>query len=74
MKKLRKQLDKFPHLSSGDFQPWKDMQGVDWDNDNRYDSWGNGEWPELIPNDTHLHRPKRLCRNLKEMCGSSALK
>jgi alpha-amylase len=50
MKKLRRALDQFPHLSSDDFQPWKDMQGVDWDNDNRYDSWGNGEWPELIPN------------------------
>ena len=51
MKKLRTHLDKFPHLSSADFQPWRDMQGVDWDNDNRYDSWGNGEWPELIPNE-----------------------
>jgi hypothetical protein len=51
MKKLRARLDEFPHLNSDDFQPWRDMQGVDWDNDNRYDSWGNGEWPELIPND-----------------------
>jgi hypothetical protein len=50
MKKLREELDKFPHLSAHDFQPWKDMQGTDWDNENRYDSWGNGEWPELIPN------------------------
>ncbi len=50
MKNLRAKLNSFPNLTAEDFQPWRDMQGADWDNENRYDSWGNGEWPELIPN------------------------
>ncbi len=64
MKKLRAYLDGFPHLNAEDFQPWRDMQGADWDNDNRYDSWGNGEWPELIPNtkviDLHIQHLTHL--------------
>ena len=39
----------FPHLTQSDFAPWRDMQGAAWDDQNRYESWGNGEWPELLP-------------------------
>lgn len=48
---LYKKLDSYPNLNRDDFMPWRDMQGEDWDNINRYESWGNGEWPELVPND-----------------------
>lgn len=44
---LYAKLDEFPHLTRDDFEPWRDMQGADWDNDQRFESWGNGEWPEL---------------------------
>lgn len=46
---LRAKLDEFPHLTRDDFAPWRDMQGPDWDNEHRYESWGNGEWAELLP-------------------------
>lgn len=49
MESMYAKLSWFPHLSRRDFAPWRDMQGVDWDNENRYESWGNGEWPELLP-------------------------
>jgi len=37
-----------PWLDAEDFQwPWFKMEGPHWDNDNRYEGWGNGEWSEL---------------------------
>mmetsp|Transcript_80122 Transcript_80122/g.166679 ORF Transcript_80122/g.166679 Transcript_80122/m.166679 type:complete len:796 (+) Transcript_80122:2654-5041(+) len=37
-----------PSLCADDFQwPWFNMSGPHWDNDNRYEGWGNGEWSEL---------------------------
>lgn len=58
MAALRQKLNQFPHLDQSDFAPWRDMQGADWDNDHRYESWGNGEWPELIasPKVIGLHK------------------
>lgn len=54
IKKLYDRLSMFPDLSVADFQPWRDMQGDDWDNEHRYESWGNGEWPELKPTERVL--------------------
>jgi len=37
-----------PTLDAEDFQwPWFKMVGPHWDNENRYEGWGNGEWSEL---------------------------
>eukprot|EP00929_Paragymnodinium_shiwhaense_P118997 TRINITY_DN90890_c0_g1_i1.p1 TRINITY_DN90890_c0_g1~~TRINITY_DN90890_c0_g1_i1.p1 ORF type:complete len:783 (+),score=174.35 TRINITY_DN90890_c0_g1_i1:69-2351(+) len=37
-----------PHLEVEDFQwPWFMMSGPHWDDDHRYEGWGNGEWSEL---------------------------
>eukprot|EP00439_Symbiodinium_sp_Y106_P034919 s6497_g4.t1 len=37
-----------PVFDAEDFQwPWFEMSGEHWDNDNRYEGWGNGEWSEL---------------------------
>lgn len=47
IEKLYQHLLIFPHLTLDDFEPWHDMQGENWDNEYRYESWGNGEWPEL---------------------------
>ncbi len=68
MAALYAKLEQFPHLSSADFAPWRDMQGADWDNEQRYESWGNGEWPELRPTANVLRLHKQHLRLLYE-CG-----
>mmetsp|Transcript_46807 Transcript_46807/g.105117 ORF Transcript_46807/g.105117 Transcript_46807/m.105117 type:complete len:622 (+) Transcript_46807:245-2110(+) len=41
-----------PTLDAEDFQwPWFEMSGENWDNENRYEGWGNGEWSELRPSE-----------------------
>lgn len=59
IKLLYTRLSEFPHLTVEDFQPWRDMQGDDWDNDFRYESWGNGEWPELKPTENVISLHKK---------------
>ncbi|CAE7637305.1 unnamed protein product [Symbiodinium pilosum] len=47
---LKRRLDDAvgPVLDAEDFQwPWFEMSGEHWDNENRYEGWGNGEWSEL---------------------------
>eukprot|EP00927_Polykrikos_kofoidii_P065174 TRINITY_DN60964_c0_g1_i1.p1 TRINITY_DN60964_c0_g1~~TRINITY_DN60964_c0_g1_i1.p1 ORF type:complete len:481 (+),score=67.52 TRINITY_DN60964_c0_g1_i1:56-1498(+) len=48
--------------------PWHQMDGADWDNENRYEGWGCGEWSELkdCPKTVDAH-----CRHLQTLfdCG-----
>lgn len=58
---LQRRLDKAvgPTLGIEDFQwPWFMMSGPHWDNENRYEGWGNGEWSELrhCPNVVKVHQ------------------
>jgi alpha-amylase len=68
IEKLYDKLNMFPHLTRQDFAPWRDMQGDDWDNDHRYESWGNGEWPELLPTENVLRIHNQHLRILWD-CG-----
>mmetsp|Transcript_69831 Transcript_69831/g.188124 ORF Transcript_69831/g.188124 Transcript_69831/m.188124 type:complete len:401 (+) Transcript_69831:3-1205(+) len=48
-----------PTFDADDFQwPWFKMEGRHWDNDNRYEGWGNGEWSELrhCPKVVEVHK------------------
>jgi len=64
---LKKRLSQAvgPSLDAEDFQwPWFKMHGPHWDNKNRYEGWGNGEWSELrhCPKVVDVH--KRHLRDL----------
>lgn len=60
-------LSEFPGLDRNDFMPWRDMQGEDWDNHNRYEGWGCGDWAELRPTDNVLNRHKQHINILIEL-------
>jgi len=49
----------FPGLTRDDFHPWKDMMGDDWDNENRFEGWGAGEWSDLKPTEKVLLRHQK---------------
>jgi len=50
---------RFPGLDREDFHPWKDMMGDDWDNENRFEGWGAGEWSDLKATEKVLLRHQR---------------
>eukprot|EP00802_Teleaulax_amphioxeia_P010673 Tamp_10702.p1 GENE.Tamp_10702~~Tamp_10702.p1 ORF type:complete len:641 (+),score=109.04 Tamp_10702:161-1924(+) len=37
----------FPPLTRDDFHPWKACGPEDWDNENRFHVWGDGQWCDL---------------------------
>ncbi|CAJ1397634.1 unnamed protein product [Effrenium voratum] len=48
LKELQRRLVSHTAMELEDFQwPWFDMSGEHWDNENRFEGWGNGEWSEL---------------------------
>jgi len=54
-----------PTFTADDFQwPWFKMDGPHWDNENRYEGWGCGEWSELkyCPKVVDVHN-----RHLKDL-------
>jgi alpha-amylase len=65
---LYAKLAQFPGLTREDFAPWQDMQGRDWDSEKRYEAWGNGEWPELLPTPNVISRHKQHLQQLYD-CG-----
>ena len=65
---LRRLDDRFKPLDRHDFNPWKDMMDDDWDNENRFEGWGAGEWADLKPTEKVLGRHKQHLDILVE-CG-----
>eukprot|EP00435_Cladocopium_sp_Y103_P059876 s201_g21.t1 len=48
LKELQQRLVQQTPMKLEDFQwPWLEMSGDNWDNENRYEGWGSGEWSEL---------------------------
>ncbi|CAK9084555.1 4-alpha-D-glucan glucanohydrolase) [Durusdinium trenchii] len=48
LKQLQERLVRETSMRLEDFQwPWFEMSGEHWDNENRYEGWGSGEWSEL---------------------------
>eukprot|EP00802_Teleaulax_amphioxeia_P008637 Tamp_08646.p1 GENE.Tamp_08646~~Tamp_08646.p1 ORF type:complete len:609 (-),score=126.35 Tamp_08646:469-2295(-) len=55
---LRRLDERFPPLTRDDFHPWKACRQEDWDNENRFDVWGDGVWCDLkaTPRVLDLHK------------------
>mmetsp|Transcript_55639 Transcript_55639/g.156640 ORF Transcript_55639/g.156640 Transcript_55639/m.156640 type:complete len:563 (+) Transcript_55639:91-1779(+) len=71
LEKLQQRLEAAvgPTFDRNDFQwPWRALGGETWDNDERYEGWGCGEWSELrdCPKVVDVH-----CAHLRQLldCG-----
>eukprot|EP00960_Hanusia_phi_P036842 752556-Hanusia_phi.AAC.1 len=57
---LKRLEERFAPLTRSDFHPWKDCsRDPDWDNENRFEGWGAGEWSDLKPTEKVLDIHKR---------------
>jgi hypothetical protein len=63
---LRRLEQRFAPLTRDDFHPWKPCRQEDWDNENRFDVWGDGVWCDLKPTkrvlDIHKQHVDQLLR------------
>jgi len=65
---------KFPTFSGADVNPWCDMQGEDWDNEKRYDCWGDGNWTDLNHSSVYVQNILKEHINILFDAGVSGLR
>ena len=46
---MRRIEDRFRPLTRNDFNPWMECRQEDWDNENRFEVWGDSAWCDLKP-------------------------
>lgn len=65
---LRRLDTHFPPLTRDDFNPWRECRPEDWDNENRFEVWGDGSWCDLKPTERVMQEHTQHLNKLLE-CG-----